>query len=134
MSHIFSFEKLEVWQDARFLASKVYETTKNYTENERFGLTNQMRRAVLSVCSNIAEGSSRTSTKDQAHFYQMAFSSLNELLNQIIISQDLNYLNVDEGFTFRVQIEKISNKINALRKSTLNNNRLNASTNKRINK
>ncbi|HAY70833.1 MAG TPA: four helix bundle protein [Saprospirales bacterium] len=119
MSHIFSFEKLKVWQDARVLVNKVYETTKNYPENERFGLTNQMRRAVLSVCSNIAEGSSRTSPKDQADFYQMAFSSLNELLNQIIISQDLNYLNVNEGFLCRVKIEKISNKINALRKSTL---------------
>jgi len=120
MPHRFSFEKLEVWQDARKLANMIYEHTKSYPDNEKFGLTNQMRRAAISVSSNIAEGSSRTSTKDQAHFYQMAFSSLMELLNQVIISHDLNYLNEPEELAYHSQIEKIANKINALRKSAIN--------------
>lgn len=120
MPHKFSFERLEVWQDARKLANMIYEHTKSFPDNEKFGLTNQMRRAAISVSSNIAEGSSRTSTKDQANFYQMAFSSLMEILNQVIISHDLNYLNEPEELAYRSQIEKIANKINALRKSAIN--------------
>lgn len=125
MPHKFSFEKLEVWQDARRLANMIYEQTKNFPDHEKFGLTNQMRRAAISVSSNIAEGSSRTSTKDQAHFYQIAFSSLMELLNQVIISNDLLFLSEESEQIFRSQIEKTANKINALRKSAINKQRLN---------
>lgn len=125
MSHRFSFEELEVWQDARKLANMIYEHTKSYSDNEKFGLTNQMRRAAISVSSNITEGSSRSSIKDQAHFYQMAFISLMILLNQVIISHDLNYLIEPEELAFRSQIEKIANKINALRKSAINKHLLN---------
>jgi len=120
MPHKFSFERLEVWQDARKLANMIYEHTKSFPDNEKFGLTNQMRRAAISVSSNIAEGSSRISTKDQAHFYQIAFSSLMELLNQIIISSDLKYLDELSEEGFRTQIDKVANKLNALRKSALN--------------
>jgi four helix bundle protein len=126
MPHKFSFEKLEVWQDSRRLASMIYEHTKNFPDHEKFGLTNQMRRAAISVSSNIAEGSSRVSTKDQAHFYQMAFSSLIELLNQIIISSDLKYLNELSEEDFRTQIDKVANKINALRKSAMKKKSSNA--------
>ena len=65
----FAFEKLNVWQDCRALSKIVYSDTKGFPGEEKFGIINQMRRAVVSVCSNIAEGSSRTSNKDQAHFY-----------------------------------------------------------------
>jgi four helix bundle protein len=79
-----------------------------------------MRRASVSVSSNIAEGSSRTSIKDQAHFYQIAYSSLMELLNQVIISKDLEFINEDHETQIRIIIGKVSNKLNALRKSRLN--------------
>jgi len=65
----FSFEKLEVWQDAKELTHQIYKVTKNYPDDEKFGLVSQLRRAMISVTSNIAEGSSRMSPKDQAHFY-----------------------------------------------------------------
>jgi four helix bundle protein len=116
----FSFEKLDVWQDSRALTKLIYEVTKSFPDSEKFGLINQMRRASVSVSSNIAEGSSRTSKKDQAHFYQIAYSSLMELLNQIIISNDLEFLNEGNEVQIRNNIGKVSNKLNALRKSRLN--------------
>lgn len=107
-----------VWQDAKNLTHLVYKVTKDFPSEEKYGLVSQLRRAVISVSSNIAEGSSRISPKDQAHFYQMAFSSLMEVLSQIIISIELGYMHEEE--VFRLEISKISNKLNALRKSSLN--------------
>ena len=118
--HKFSFEKLEVWQDSRFLVRLTYQLTKNLPDDEKFGLTSQMRRSAISVSSNIAEGSSRTSKKDQAHFYQISFSSLMELLNQIILCFDLEYIDSQNYNNIRKDIEKIANKLNSLRKSRLN--------------
>ena len=118
--HKYSFEKLDVWQDSRVLANNVYKMTNTFPDYEKFGISNQMRRAAISVSSNIAEGTSRVSNKDQAHFYQIAYSSLMELLNQIIISNDLEFLSNETEQEMRQQIEKVANKINALRKSRLN--------------
>ena len=64
----FPFEKLEAWKDAKRLVIDMYKIAKSFPENEKFGLTNQITRAAVSVASNLAEGSSRTSLKDQAHF------------------------------------------------------------------
>ena len=118
--HKYSFEKLDVWQDSRVLANNVYKMTNTFPDYEKFGISNQMRRAAISVSSNIAEGTSRVSNKDQAHFYQIAYSSLMELLNQIIISNDLEFLSNETEQEMRQQIEKVADKINALRKSRLN--------------
>ena len=117
---IFSFERLNVWQDSRSLAKEIYQDTKNFSDEEKFGLTNQMRRAAISVSSNIAEGTARTSQKDQAHFYQLAYSSLMELMNQIIISNDLGYISDEMVIDYRTKIEKVANMLNSLRKSRLN--------------
>lgn len=116
----FAFEKLNIWQDCRGLSKNVYSDTKGFPGEEKFGIINQMRRASISVCSNIAEGSSRTSFKDQAHFYQLAYSSLMELMNQIILANDFGYLNKDQIKSYRLHIEKIANMLNALLKSRLN--------------
>lgn len=89
---IYSFEKLDCWQHARKLASWIYSATKNFPKEEQFGLTMQMRRAVLSIASNLAEGTSRKSAKDQSHFSTMAYSSTIELLNDLIVSNDLLFL------------------------------------------
>jgi 23S rRNA-intervening sequence protein len=69
---MFNFEKLEVWRKAIEFADQVYALTRSFPENERFGLTNQMRRAAVSISSNIAEGSSRASKSDFARFIQIA--------------------------------------------------------------
>ncbi|NOU47567.1 MAG: four helix bundle protein, partial [Bacteroidales bacterium] len=69
----YAFENLEVWQKSRILVKSVYVLTASFPNDEKFGLTSQMRRACVSVSSNIAEGSTRWSQKDQARFYEIAF-------------------------------------------------------------
>src|SRR5688500_17910527 len=94
--HTYSFEKLEVWQDSRKFIVKVYNTTSRFPVDERFGLIAQLRRAAVSIASGIAEGAGRKTSKDQSHFYRVAYSSLMEVLNQLLISSDLMYIAVDE--------------------------------------
>src|SRR5262245_8635343 len=109
--YIYPFEKLEVWQLSRKLVLKIYLVTKKFPADEKFGLVNQMRRAAISVSSNLAEGSSRTTPKDQAYFYSLSYSSLMELLNQLLISFDLKWVTQDEMASIRSDIETISMKI-----------------------
>ena len=115
----FSFERLLFWDEIRVLVKKVYQITAAFPESEKFGLISQMRRSSISISSNIAEGTSRVSFKDQAHFSQIAFSSMMELLSQLIVSVDLGYLNEETHNEIREMIENLSRQINALRKSQL---------------
>ena len=117
--HTYSFEKLEVWQLAKKLVVKVYRITENFPPSEKFGLTNQLRRAAISICSNLAEGSGRNTPKDQGNFYGMAYSSLLEVLNQILIAYELQWIKDSELAEVRTDLEIISSKINKLRKSVL---------------
>lgn len=112
--YTFSFERLEVWNKSRLLTKRIYNETKNFPDSERFGIVSQLRRAVISVCSNIAEGTSRKSKKDQLHFYNMAFSSLMETLNQLIISNDLDYLDSKSLEELRDEIHSVSRLLNGL--------------------
>jgi len=120
MAHQFSFEKLNVWIDSKELVKMIYIVTRKFPDQEKFGLISQLRRASVSVSSNLAEGTSRKTNKDKAHFSTIAFSSLMEVLNQIIISNELEYISNSDYLELRNQIEKVSNKLNALRKSQLN--------------
>ena len=113
----FAFEKLEVWQLSRKFVVKVYQLTSRFPNEEKFGLVNQLRRAAVSISSNLAEGNSRLSGKDKAHFFQISFSSLMEVLNQFIISADLGYISDEELNQVRKDTSELSNKINALHKS-----------------
>ncbi|MBA4322035.1 MAG: four helix bundle protein [Odoribacter sp.] len=112
--YTFSFERLEVWNKSRLLTKRVYKETNGFPESEKFGMISQLRRAVISICSNIAEGSSRKTKKDQAHFYNIAFSSLMESLNQLIISNDLEYLDDKLLSELRKDIHVISLMLNNL--------------------
>ncbi len=87
-----TFEYLEAWQNAIKLAKKIYLLTKKYPKEEIFSLTNQMRRAVISISSNIAEGSSRKSVKEFIYFLEIALGSLNELESLLILSFELKYI------------------------------------------
>jgi len=118
-NHQFSFEKLEVWQDARLLTKMIYLATKDFPQEEKYGLSRQMRRAAISVCSNIAEGTSRLSVKDQAHFTSIAFGSLMEVLNQAMIAYDLEFFSEKQLSELRSIIQPISVKLSNLRKSQL---------------
>jgi four helix bundle protein len=83
---IYSFTDLKAWKQGHELVLFVYEITKHFPQNEVFGLTSQMRRAVVSITSNIAEGFSRISNKEKAQFYSIALGSLTEIQNQSYIA------------------------------------------------
>lgn len=116
----FSFEKLIVWQKARELSKSIYRTTKLYPDDKRFGLTSQMRHCAISISSNIAEGSGRQTNNDQARFTVNAYGSALELLNQSIVSHDLELLSNDDYLTIRESLTEISAMLNALHKSLIN--------------
>ncbi len=116
---MFNFEKLEVWQLARKLVKEIYLITIRFPDEEKFGLVNQLRRAAVSVASNLAEGGSRNTNKDQAHFTQMAYSSLMEVANQLILSHDLGYIDHPLLNDITKQIKELALKLSALRKTQL---------------
>ncbi len=113
---VFNFEKLEVWQLSRKLIKQIYILTQSFPDEEKFGLISQLRKASVSVSSNIAEGNSRFSPKDKSHFTEMAYTSLMEIVNQLIVSCDLEFIPEKELETHKEQIAIIANKLNALYK------------------
>lgn len=113
--HTYSFEKLDVWKEAIQLGVKIYKVTNTYPDEEKFGLISQMRRSSVSISSNIAEGTARKSNKDKAHFMNISYGSSLELLNQSIISKELGFLSEESYKNIRLEVESITNKINALR-------------------
>ncbi len=117
----FNFEKLDVWQQSRQLVKEIYLLTKYFPDDEKYGLINQLRRAAVSVSSNIAEGNSRFSPKDKSHFTEMAYTSLMEITNQLIISSDLKYISEDQLNQIKVLISEIGNKLTGLYKYQRNN-------------
>lgn len=87
-----SFTDLTAWQEGHRLVLHVYKITKQFPLEERFSLTDQMRRCVISITSNIAEGFSRNSAKEKIQFYATALGSLTELQNQVLIARDISYI------------------------------------------
>ena len=115
----FSFEKLIAWQKARELALEIYKITKLFPKDELFGITSQMRRCSVSVASNLAEGSGRNSMKDKARFTEIAYGSALELLNQLILSFDFEYIEEQKYIEIREKITEVTVLINGLYKSQL---------------
>ena len=115
----YNFEKLEVWKLSIDFAKKVYEITESFPDIEKFGLISQIRRAVVSISSNVAEGYAKQSLKDQARFTEMAFGSLMEILNQMILSFKLKFIKEKDYIDIRNYIENLSRQLNALKKSQL---------------
>lgn len=117
--HKFSFEKLDVWQNSINFAKQIYIITERFPKSELYCLISQIRRAAISISSNIAEGSTRNSLKDQARFTEIAFGSLLEVLNQSILANELGYIDDINLDLLRCEIEKISRQLNALKKSQI---------------
>lgn len=113
----FGFENLQVWQKARLLSIEVYKITVLFPFEEKFGLISQMRRATISISSNIAEGVGRHSQNDQARFTEIAFGSALELLNQIILSYDLKFITEEKYLQLRQNITEITAMLYGLYKS-----------------
>ena len=116
MGYIFSFEKLEVWQNAKNLTLFVYGITSTFPANEQYGISSQLKRSVSSIATNIAEGTSKETPKDKAYFLTVAYSSAMETLNHLIIAKELQYLSEENYLNCREQLEKICNHMNNLKK------------------
>src|SRR5207248_9356080 len=116
---MFNFEKLEVWQKAIDFADFVYSETRKFPAEERFGLTNQLRRAAVSISSNIAEGSSRSSKTDFVRFVEIATGSVFEVTSQAFVAQRQQFLG-EHGFgELYAAAEELSRMLSGLRKSLL---------------
>ncbi len=117
---VYPFEKLQAWHVAQSLVVKLYTVTSKFPSEERYGLVQQIRRAAVSISSNLSEGSGRFSVKDQGHFYSMSYSSLLEVLNQLFIAKQLSWLSPEDYTELRGQIEQLSAIITALRRAVMN--------------
>ena len=109
-----SFRDLLAWQEAYKLTLMVYEATKLFPKEEIFGLTSQIRRAIVSVASNIAEGFSRNSSKEKIRFYYISLGSLTEVRNQTDLSKGLHYLSQDDHLALEDQAIIIDKLIHGL--------------------
>jgi four helix bundle protein len=116
---MFGFERLDVWAKAIDFADTVYSVTRDFPSDERFGLTNQMRRAAVSISSNIAEGSSRNSPKDFARFIEIATGSLFEVVSQSFIGRNQGLLSSEEFEILYVAAEEQGRMLSGLRRSLL---------------
>jgi len=107
-------KKLNVWNEAIELVTKVYAVSSQFPENEKFGLTSQMRRAAVSIPSNIAEGAARQGAKDATQFFVIARGSLSELDTQLEIVLKLDFINIDEKNKLQLQIDKVDSLLSGL--------------------
>ena len=113
----YAFENMRAWQEARKLVVEVYRLLDGFPKFESYALCNQIRRAIVSVPSNLAEGSGRISTKEQMHFYEIAYGSLMEAYNQLIIAADLEYIGNEQLKNIQPQIDVVARMMNGLRTS-----------------
>ena len=116
MGKISSFQQLEVWQEAHKLVLTVYQVTKEFPTDERFGLVTQMRRAAVSIPANIAEGFKRRGIQDKIRFYNISEGSLEELKYFCILSRDLGYISSYPALM--TQAETVGRLLNGLITST----------------
>jgi four helix bundle protein len=116
MGRILHFRQLEVWQKAHELVLMVYQVTKEFPRDERFGLVSQMRRAAVSIPANIAEGFKRRGIQDKIRFYNISEGSLEELKYFFILSEDLGYISSDDDLV--AQSETVGRLLNGLITST----------------
>jgi len=112
-----SFTDLNTWKEGHKLVLKIYKITSTFPKIEKYALGDQMRRAVVSITSNISEGFSRISYKEKKNFYYMSLGSLSEIQNQLLIARDLKYLKQDLFISIAEQTVVVSKLINGLIKS-----------------
>ena len=113
----FSFENLKVWQEARRLVSETYTLVRKFPKEEKYALGDQIRRAIVSVPSNIAEGSGRGSLKEQIHFIEIAYGSLMETYCQLQVASDLSFIQEADLANIKPKISSIANMLTGLRAS-----------------
>ena len=113
----YAFENMKAWQEARKLVGVTYRLLDDFPKFENYALCDQIRRAVVSIPSNLAEGSGRISVKEQLRFYEIAYGSLMETYNQL--TTDLKYLDENRLDDIRPQIDSVARMLNGLRSSMM---------------
>ncbi len=114
---MYSFETLNAWQEARKLVVSVYQLLDGFPRFEKYALCDQIRRAIVSVPSNLAEGSGRMSLREQIHFIEISYGSLMEAYNQLIIAADLNYIDEQSLESLKAPIDNVARMLNGLHAS-----------------
>jgi len=115
MEYKYSFEKLDVWSDARMFIVEIYKLTKTMPVEEKYGLCSQIQRASVSIASNIAEGTTRISDKEKIRFIEIAYGSLMEVYCQLCIALDLLYITEKQLGDQKITIDMIAKKLNGLK-------------------
>lgn len=111
---VYSFQKLTVWQEAQRLVVDVYQLLDNFPLFERYALCDQIRRAIVSVPSNIAEGAAKPSDNEFAHFLDMSLGSAFEVETQLLISKNVGYIDVEIYESLMKELKEIERQINGL--------------------
>ena len=114
---IFCYRKLVVYQKSKELVKRTYKLVERFPSKENFALCSQLRRASVSVTSNIAEGISRFNIKEKRHFIEIAYGSLMEVSSQFEIAEELGYITTEERLSIDKVIEEIARLLSGLRKS-----------------
>lgn len=118
------FEKLEVWQKSRKLVKIIYQLVSRFPASEKHGLSDQLRRAVISVSSNLAEGSGRISYKEKSHFCEIAYGSLMEVCCQLMLAVDLGFLSGEDIESPLALIDELDRQLCAFRRHLVNKAKL----------
>lgn len=105
------FKNYKMWQDSLNMSIEIYNVVKEFPRNEQYGLADQLKRAAVSIPSNIAEGASRISEKEFSHFLQISIGSCFEVETQMIIAQRLNYISMDTLNDFQSKLYSIQRQI-----------------------
>ncbi|MBK8622119.1 MAG: four helix bundle protein [Saprospiraceae bacterium] len=111
--YTYNFEKLEIWQLSKNLTVMIYNASKDFRDSEKFGITNQLRRAFVSIPTNIAEGVNKITEKERSRYLQIAYGSSMEVISLLLISYELNYISSEDLKKYCSIVNEISNKINA---------------------
>ena len=117
---LFSYRKLVAYQHARKFVSEIYQLLNSFPKQETYALCDQLRRAAISIPSNIAEAMGRTSLKEQIHFIEIAFGSLYEVMCQIELTKDLNYINDTQFTRTEESVNNIAKLLSGLRTKRMN--------------
>ena len=114
---VFGYRKLVAYQKAKEVVKRTYKLLKKFPAEERYAMCDQLRRASVTITSNIAEGVNRYSVKDKSHFIEMAYGSLMEVSSQFEIAEDLNYITVEERMSMDQLIEEVARLLSGLQKT-----------------
>ena len=114
---VFGYRKLIAYQKAKDVVKRTYKLLKQFPAEERYAMCDQLRRASISVTSNIAEGVNRYSVKDKSHFIEMAYGSLMEVSSQFEIAEELGFISSDDRFSMDQLIEEVARLLSGLQKT-----------------